>query len=162
MTTFFPFTPTGVAPFSFKPTLDGQEYQAVVTWSLFGQRYYISIYTLNQVLIVYLPVVGCPTGMQIENLSWDVDTSLVTATTLNPHGFNLAETIELTIAGATPTAYNGLFPCLITGPNEFTYTLAADPGQATVFGSVSYLINLMGGYFNSTLVFRNNQFEVSP
>jgi hypothetical protein len=92
-------------------------------------------------------------------------------TTAGPHGYRIASTVELTLVGSTPDAYNGLFPCLITGPSSFSYILADDPGAATVFGTANYNINLIGGvakedgtFFASTLMFRQaaSQFEVSP
>jgi len=64
-----------------------------------------------------------------------------------------------------------LVNALITGPATFTYPIASNPGAATVFGTASYDINLIGGVpnqngvpFSSTLVFRDasQQFETSP
>lgn len=69
----------------------------------------------------------------LSSLAWA--TNVVTATTSAPHGFTNGDTIELTIAGAAPTGYNGTFPCTITGATTFTYPLATNPGTETTPGS---------------------------
>jgi hypothetical protein len=78
--------------------------------------------------------------------------SVVTATTAAPHGLAVADTIQLTIAGATPSAYNGTFLCTITGASTFTYPLVANPGTETVPGTytpedVSELVAMATTYF---------------
>jgi len=40
--------------------------------------------------------------------------------------------------------------------------MQSDPGTVTSAGEVSFLINMCAGYFNSTMIFRNGQFEVNP
>jgi len=169
MTTYFSFTPSTAAPFSFQPTLDGAVYNATVPWLLFGSRYYLNLQSIGGVGLWFGAVVGSPAGVAITALSWA--SGIVSAQTAVPHGYKVARSIELTIAGCTPDGYNGVFPCLITGPAAFSYQLAADPGVATVFGTAAYNINLIGGVpnangtpFASTLVFRQSsqQFEVSP
>jgi len=69
----------------------------------------------------------------LSALTWV--TGKVTATTTAAHGFTIGETLQLTIAGATPAGYNGAFPCMITTATQFTYPVAANPGPATIFGS---------------------------
>lgn len=39
------FSPTTDAPFSFLATLDGGQYNVVITWNLFGRRFYINVYS---------------------------------------------------------------------------------------------------------------------
>lgn len=162
MTTFYPFVPSNQAPPQFTTTLDGQQYTATVTWNLFGQRYYVNIATLTGELVVSLPLIGSPTGVNLAALAWSQGT--VTATAAAPHGYAIGQTFELTISGATPDGFNGIFPCLIVSDTEFTYAVSAFPGTATVYGVASYDIDLAEGYFASTLVFRDatQQFEVSP
>lgn len=60
---------------------------------------------------------------------------VVTAVTAAPHGFNLNDTVNLTIAGAVPAGYNGTFACSITGASSFTYPLATSPGSETTPGT---------------------------
>lgn len=66
MATFTPFVPTTAAPFQFNPTLDGQVYLAVITWNIFGRRFYLNVYTLGNVLVCAVPMVGSPTGYDIS------------------------------------------------------------------------------------------------
>lgn len=162
MTTFIDFAPSAIAPFHFQVTLDGQQYNAVVTWSLFGRRFYLNLFALDGTRIVTKAIVSSPGGVAIEAMSWSG--AKVAVTTSVPHGYKLGTVISLTIAGCSPDSYNGTVPCTITGPDTFTYPLATNPGAATTFGSATYNISLTAGYFTSTLVFRDQsqQFEVGP
>ena len=67
------------------------------------------------------------------SLAWLAGT--VTATTTAPHGVTSGVEFEVTIAGATPTGYNGTFLATSTGASTFTYPLVADPGLETVPGT---------------------------
>lgn len=167
--TVFPFVQSPTSPFQFQPTLDGAIYNASVPWLLFGARYYLSLVALDGTQVWYGAVPGSPTGVAILSLVWA--NGIARATTALPHGYKPGRAIDLTIIGCTPDAYNGLFSCMITGPSSFSYLLSPDPGDATVFGSAEYNVNMIGGvakpdgtFFASTLVFRDpaNQFEVSP
>jgi hypothetical protein len=165
VTTYFNFQPPalGAPVFEFQPTLDGQSYTASVPWLLFGQRWYLSLRALNGTLIFFRSLIGSPPGRALQTLSWQ--NGYVSATTTAPHGYAVGQQIELTISGCTPAALNGTFPCLVTGPNSFSYALAQDPGIATTLGLASYDVNLAWGFFQqSSLVFRTatQQFEVSP
>jgi hypothetical protein len=75
-----------------------------------------------------------PTAQALSSLAWA--TNVVTATTAAPHGYPTGQTINLTIAGATPSGYNGTFACTITSTTQFTYPLNSDPGSETVLGTV--------------------------
>lgn len=50
-----------------------------------------------------------------------------TLTTTGSHGFTSGQYV--TVAGATPAAYNGTWLITVTGANTFTYALPADPGS---------------------------------
>lgn len=163
MTTLFPFQPTLQAPFQFQPVLDGQNYNATVTWNLFGKRFYLNLFALDGTLVTSVPMVGSPTGFAIESMSWANGT--VTVETVDPHSYKIGTVARLTISGCAPDAYNGVFDVIVTGPDEFTYQVAANPGSATALGRVDYNINLVAGFFKrSTLVYREVavQFEVAP
>lgn len=71
-------------------------------------------------------------ALALTSLVWSGGT--VTATTAVPHGFTVSDTLPLTIAGETPSGYNGTFTCTITGASTFTYPLASNPGSQTVAG----------------------------
>lgn len=163
MTTIVPYAPQIGGPFSFQATLDGQQYIISVPWGLAGQRWFCSCTQLDGTPVFLLPLIGSPTGIVIEGLSWANGT--VTCMTSIPHGYQIGMTIALTLIGSAPDAYNGSFLCLITGPDTFTYPLSADPGNATAFGVANYNINIAEGYFTtSTLIFRAqaSQFEITP
>ena len=169
MTTFIDFTPSTAQAPQFLVTLDGNQYNVIVTSNFFrnGQGgnggYYVNVVALDGTLVIARALVGSPVGLQLQALSW-ASVGKVTATTVNPHGYKVGRIITLAITGCSPDAYNGTFQCLITGPSTFTYVMSSNPGVATVFGQASYNINLVAGLFDSTLVYRpaNGQFEVSP
>jgi hypothetical protein len=163
MSTFFNFNPQPLVNFQFTPTLDGVSYTAIVPWLLFGQRWYLSLLALNGELIFNRSLIGSPSGVSIEGLSWE--TGYVNALTSAPHGYQVGQTIELTLSGSLPVAYDGIYECVITGPNTFSYPLASDPGLPSSFGNVNYNVNLAWGYFDtSVMVYRpaTQQFEVTP
>lgn len=289
MTTLVPFQPSPIAPFQFQLELDSQEYNAVVTWNVYGQRWYVNIYASDNSLVLAIPRIGSPLplplavnfgneggsfrllaidggaiynlfGMNVEapnalrftettiivppgplplaSLSWssgivlataaapfdllvgsvvpltisgavpagyngDFDCTVVsntsfaypvpsdpgtettpgvfyptgpttaitwnagtvTATTAFPLLYPLGSIVVLTIAGVTPSGFNGRFPCVITGKYSFTYPLETDPGvPPSVRGTYSPDISLTAGYFDSTLIWRpaTGNFEISP
>ena len=66
MATLYQFIPGVNQNFAFQPTLDGQQYNAVVTWSLFGQRWVLNVYTVQGALVVEKPVAGSPDDYDIN------------------------------------------------------------------------------------------------
>lgn len=166
MTTFVDFLPTATKPFQFNPTLDGASYSLVVTWGLAGQRWYFNLYDQTGALVVYLPLIGSPSGVDIESMTWDQTTRLVTVTTALPHRLWLGVPVTLTISDMLPVAFNGVFDLLPIGPQTLTYSQPDDPGgPSTTQGIIGRDIDLVAGYFKtSTLVFREHtkQFEVAP
>lgn len=171
MTTTFPFTPSPQGPFQFSPTLDGTAYNAVVTWNLFGQRYYISLFDLNGTLIFCLPLIGSAAAINLASATWAQ--GIATATLAPFTGpdenarvyYSTGTLVNLTISAVQPDVYNGAFQVSIIDDTTFSYLLPVDdPGPATQLGMASYDVNLAGGYFNSRLVFRQSSqmFEVSP
>ncbi len=166
MPTVTAFQPTATRVFSFNANLDGAPYVVRVPWLAFGQRWYIEIYDQNQDLIVNKALVSSPAPVAISSATWAY--SVVTIETDGPHGFVIGDTVMLTISGITPAAYNGDVLAFITGPTEFTYPLAANPGAPGSINGGSaaegYEISLTEGYFTSTLVYYedSNVFEVTP
>lgn len=164
MTTYYDFTPTSQAPYQFQPILNGVSYFAIVKWNLFGQRWYVYLYDNSGARVFTKALIGSPTGILIQSMAWDLS-GTVTIQTITPHGYDIGSTINLTVSGATPVAYNGQMTALITSPNELTFKMSVNPGQAQIMGAVSYDIDLLWGYgFSSTMVFRQSaqQFEISP
>lgn len=172
MATIVPFTPALVPsapPFQFQATLDGQPYNVVVKLNAYSQRWYASIFSLSDAVnpVLVQPLVGSGNARPLASLSWsDVNGGTVEAVALAPHSVPLGRVVAFTIVDAVPTAYNGLFRCVADSPSSFFYPLPGGlgPGTCTAPGGFEYDVNLVGGYFASTLVWRvaNNWFEVSP
>ncbi len=65
-TTYIQFTPSSTSNFQFQATFDGTVYTIIVTWNLFGQRYYVNVYTTTGTLVFCLPMIGSPNGYDIS------------------------------------------------------------------------------------------------
>lgn len=65
---YISFQPSPQQAFSFLATLDdGVQYVVVVTWSLFGNRWYVNVLTLQGVpIVVNYPAVGSPPDTDIN------------------------------------------------------------------------------------------------
>lgn len=62
----FPFAPSPNAPFTFQPTLDGQQYTAIISWNVFGERWYLNLYTLAGERVCTVAVAGSPNDADIN------------------------------------------------------------------------------------------------
>jgi hypothetical protein len=164
LTTYTAFTPSQSGPpFSFQPTLDGAIYTVSAAWNLGAQRWYITVIDQFSNPVVTRPLRGSPAQVELSALSWA--NGIVTALSPSYLGYKIGSQVGFSIAGAVPSALCGTFPCIITGPNTFTYALPSNPGQISSFGSFSLDCNLVWGFFEtSTLVYRpsTGMFEVNP
>ncbi len=161
--TLFPFTPAIGQNMTFNPVLNGVTYSAIVTWNVFGQRWYLNLYDSSGNLIIATAVVSSDDPYSIEAISWI--NNVVTVTTSYPHFLKLGTVVNLALTGNSPDAYNGLFQCLVTGPSTFTYAMDSNPGQSVTVGYFGGIVDLCAGQFSpSTLVFYNNssQFATLP
>lgn len=76
-------------------------------------------------------------GSQVtESITWS--TGFVTVTTTAPHGFTNGDSI--TLAGFTPSGYNGAQTIANASGSTFTFPLVTDPGTATVQGTATKTI----------------------
>lgn len=75
MTTFVTFTPSTTSTFQFQAMLDGSIYTVLLTWNVFGQRFYVNVYSLAGVLIVAIPLIGSPVGYDINMVAGYFTTS---------------------------------------------------------------------------------------
>lgn len=78
--------------------------------------------------------------------------NVVTATTAAPHNLTIGDTYWITIAGVTPSGYNGTFLCTMTGASTFTYAMPISLGASTVQGvytleDVAELLAMATTYF---------------
>lgn len=73
------------------------------------------------------------TAKTISAMTWLAN--VVTVTLTAAHGWPVGQSLSITIAGVTPTAYNGTYTCSITTTTAFTYALTPNPGSMTVAGT---------------------------
>lgn len=66
MVTYYPFSPQPGSVYQFQPTLDGQQYTVVITWSVYGQRWYYNVVTLQQQLVLSIALVASPQDFNID------------------------------------------------------------------------------------------------
>jgi hypothetical protein len=71
------FTPSTTSNFQFQVTLDGSQYNVIVNWNIYGQRYYVNIYDVNNRLVVCLPLIGSPLNYNISLTAGYFKTQLV-------------------------------------------------------------------------------------
>lgn len=160
--TAYVFTPTATSLFQFQPIFDGATYNVIITWNIFRQDWYVNVLDLSGNRVVSIPVISSPSAINLQSISWA--NGRATGIVVSPHGFPIGAAVRLTVAGCAPDGYNGHVDVLASEANAFTYALATDPGVATVLGTAGYSINILDGYFTSTLVFReaSSTFEVMP
>jgi hypothetical protein len=173
MTTVIPFLPSDLVAPKFKVVLDGNNYDVLVTWNISAQRYYIDLYDLNGNWVVTTPLVQSPPSRSLASFIYNdiqrtatitmVDPSLwpvplSSAGTLTPPG----TMVDYTLENFDPTSLNQTFRSMQINNLSFSFPLANDPGQINILGSVARYINMVGGLFNSTLIYRNGAFEVTP
>lgn len=70
------FQPSSQGPFQFQVTLDGNNYNCIILWSLYGQRWYLQIQDLFGNLILYTALIGSPPNYNI-NLVFGIFTTSV-------------------------------------------------------------------------------------
>lgn len=66
MTTYTQFTPTINQNFSFQPTLDSQQYNVIIKWNLFGKRWVLYVYTLQNQIVLQKPLRSSPPEYDIN------------------------------------------------------------------------------------------------
>lgn len=66
MATIIDFVPSSKTNFKFQATLDGKNYQCKINWNLFGERYYLNVFTLKNVRILTIPLVSSPLDYDIS------------------------------------------------------------------------------------------------
>lgn len=82
-----------------------------------------------------LVAIAAPSAPSINSLNWSSGNGgVATAVTAAAHGFASGQMVS--IAGASPTGYNGTFAVSVVDATTFTYTLATDPGGS--FAATSF------------------------
>jgi hypothetical protein len=174
MTTVVAFVPSNIKPFSFPAILDGVYYNIVVTWNISAQRYYINVYGSDGLWVVTVPLISSPPSRPVASVLYDpfqlilnveMVSPLLWPLPLSPQGIaNPPGTItDYTLEGFQPVTYNGLFRGMQVSPISFTVPMATNPGPLITTGYVSRQLNMLAGIFQtSTLIYRNNAFEIGP
>ena len=159
----FPFTPSIQQNQTFNPTLGTNTYTAVVTWNLFGQRWYLNLYDGNGTLIISTAVVASQDPQSLVSVTWA--DNVVSVVTESPHWLPIGSTAMLYLSGNVPDAYNGLVLCDITGPNSFSFDLTTNPGAATTVGAFGSVIDLSAGAVDGAMLLflaGTQQFATTP
>ena len=89
------FQPSPTTPFMFSAVFDGIQYNISVTWNLTGLRYYVNIYGNDGTLVLCAPLVGSPSGYDIDIVAGYFTSTLVFRTLTN--NFEISD---------TPVVYN--------------------------------------------------------
>lgn len=159
----FPFSTLPRGPLTFNPVLDGKTYTANIAWSLFGQRWYLSLYDASGNRVTTVAVVESPQFTSIATMAWDEVGQVVTLSTQYPHGLPVGAVVEQIIRGSTPESYNGTWLMSVDSPTELSFPMASDPGALVALGAFGRDIDLTAGYFQtSTLCYRNETFYAFP
>lgn len=52
--------------FEFQADFDGDTYNVIVTWSIYGERYYVTIFNTSNVRVLTIPLIGSPDDYDIS------------------------------------------------------------------------------------------------
>jgi hypothetical protein len=174
MTTVIPFLPSNLFVPTFNAIFDGDTYTVSITWNISAQRYYVNVYDSNGNWIVTVPLVQTPPGRAISSIAYDLSRRVVTATMVDPKSWPVplsaagtntppGTIVDYTLENFDPPVLNQKWRSLHINDLSFSFPLADDPGAIHILGSVSRIMNMVGGIFvNSTLAYRNGAFEVTP
>ena len=72
-------------------------------------------------------------ALSVTTAAWA--SSIATITAAAPHGFTIGDTLYITLAGFTPSGYNGTYLATVTTTTAFTVPIATNPGAMTIAGS---------------------------
>jgi hypothetical protein len=162
MTTYYQFVPNFKRAPSFMPTFDGTQYNINILWNISAKRFYVNCRASDGTLVFMIPLITNPDPIELISLTYDEQNSRVVVETVIPHRLTVGMVINASIAGCIPIEYNGNGFMSVLSDTEIVYSMSQNPGQINVLGTFDYLISMTKGYFISTLIFRNEKFEVNP
>lgn len=141
MSTFVTFAPSTTSAFTFQPVLAGVQYNATVTWNIFGQRYYLNLYDLAGNLVLATAIVA--SGPVISStFQWAATGGgLATITTEAPHNVPIGQLASVRVA-LTDSAFDGDWQVLSTGPTTLTYALGNPSSNQPLTGQISFDLNI--------------------
>lgn len=144
MSTSLQFVPNTSGPFQFKPTIDGTLYTAQITYSLFGQRYYLNLYDQSNDLVLCRSLVS--SGPQVSvTLTWEdlgVSGGLATIETSGNHNVPVGQLVNVYVS-QTGTAFDGLWQALAVSATELTYGLNNPEYTQPLSGQMRIPVNLV-------------------
>lgn len=142
MSTLVAFTPSTTAAFTFQPTLNGTQYNATITYNIFGQRYYLNLTDLAGNLVLCTALVSSGPRLQ-ATFTWT--NGVATVSTMANHNVPVGAVANVRIS-QTDTLFDGGYRALATGPTTLTYALVTNPNEAEpVLGIASFPLNLTPG-----------------
>lgn len=159
MSTFVDFAPTGTEPFQFQPILNGTQYTALITWNIFGERYYLNLYDLSNNLIVCEALTESGPMLRCA-LTWA--DNVATAVCQAPHNVPIADVAYLRISQTDGSTYEGVYLGTAVDEVTLTFDLTTNPDQpVAIAGTLSFDLDLLGGYGIGSLYFHadTQQFE---
>lgn len=174
MTTIIPFIPSNIRTPTFPVTLDGGDYNIVITWNISALRYYLNVYARDGTWIITVPLISTPPARNVQKVSFDQFLGVVRVELVDPSlwpvplghgalGTPAGTIVDYTLEGFQPNDYNGTYRSLQINTTTFTFPFPQTPPPLIVTGRVSRLLNMVASVFEtSTLVYRNACFEVNP
>lgn len=153
MSTVIQFTPSTTAPFQFSPVIAGTQYNAVVTWNVWEERYYLNLYNTSGTLVLAVPVVA--TGPKLSaTMTWTSAGfgGVATALTAAPHNVPVGQLANVYIS-QTGTAYDGAWQALATGANTMTWSLANPNQSQPLAGQLSFPLNIVAALGAGWMIF---------
>jgi hypothetical protein len=173
MTTVIPFLPSNINQPNFVATFDGNDYRVVITWNVSARRYYVNIYGQDGTWIITVPLVQTPPARPVQSVVYDNLRRVITVQMTDPSTWPVplakgglltpfGTIVDYTLENFDPVVLNARWRSLQVNEVTFSFPLANDPGEINILGTVSRYINMVGGLFNSTLIYRNGAFEVNP
>lgn len=142
MATIVPFNPQPTYPFQFYPVLDGTTYVATVLWSLYGQRYYLYIKTVDGNTKLSVPLIGSPDAGYIERSVEETSQTIIYAdtyqgqTSFSYSGDNAANLIAGSVIEGDGIPYNTKFVSFSGGNLQVADMYTAYPNNVFIHGNV--------------------------
>lgn len=75
MTQVIPFVPQPTELFQFLATMDGGSVTVIISWNLFGQRWYVNLFDTSGVLVAAFALVSSPDDRDINLVAGYYQTS---------------------------------------------------------------------------------------
>lgn len=160
MSTFVPFVPSTLAPFTFQATLlNGQQYNVVLTWNVADARFYVNVYAINGVRIVTRGLVPCGPLMD-ATFTWAA--GVASALCASAHQVPIGDPVNIRVTNTNSGFDGGAYQALAVDPLTLTFPLSTNPLEpASIGGTVNFDLDLLAGYNIGSLFYHQdtNSFE---